>query len=52
LVKVITRRKNLENVPGVMQKGPTNTVNVSAIEGRGENVFLRVDTYPIIPYIR
>ena len=51
LVKVIIRRKSLENVPGVIQKDPINTVNKSATVGRVKNVFLRVDINPTLTYI-
>jgi hypothetical protein len=46
-----TRKRSLENDQGVMPKDPTNTQNVSPTEDRAENVFLRVDIYPIITYI-
>jgi len=34
-----------------MPKDPINTANKNVIVGRAENVFLRVDNNPIIPYI-
>jgi len=43
------RKRSLENAQDVIQKDPTNIVNKNATVGRGKNVFLRVDTYPIIP---
>jgi len=48
----ITRKRSLENDLDVTPKDPINTANENPTEGRGENVFSRVDTYPIIPYIR
>ena len=48
---LITRRKSPENAPDVTQKGPINAINAQNIEVKAENVFLRVDTYPIKPYI-
>jgi len=47
----ITRKRSLENDQGVMPKGPINTANENPTEGRGENVFLRVDNHPILTYI-
>jgi len=47
----ITRRKSPENALVVTLKDPINTVNVRNIEARAKNVFLRVDRYPINPYI-
>ena len=47
----ITRRKSPENALVVMPKDPINTANKNVIVGRAENVFLRVDNNPIIPYI-
>ena len=40
-----------KNAPDVIRKGLINTANENPTEDRGENVFLKVDTYPIIPYI-
>ena len=45
------KKKPKKKRPDVIQKGPINTANENPTEDREENVFLKVDTYPIIPYI-
>jgi len=45
-------RKSPKDVdPSAILKGPINTQHVRNIVARAENVFLRVDIYPINPYI-
>ena len=49
-MSIPTSKRNLENVPVVIQKNPTRDQNASAIVGREKNVFLGVDNNPTLTY--
>ena len=50
-MSIPTSKRNLENVPVVIQKNPTRDQNASAIVGKEKNAFLGVDNNPTLTYI-